>query len=379
MNDMRILNVITALGVGGAENMLIDVCRELKLRGHEQRVIYLRPPEDYVESFRNEGIEVNCIGEGKSFVSSVLEIRRQIKAFSPDVVHTHLPAADTIARMAALFHGKSQLFTTIHNADRWKESKKLSHRLLRAFNRFTVNCFSRVHLIACSNSVREYCIRLEKILPKKIETIENFVDFDTSAKRSEHLTKEDLGFQKDDFVVISIGRLTEQKRQIHILEATNKLIKQDVTNIGVIILGEGEERKNLQEYIDEHGLTDFIKLLGAKPNVYDYMDIADVCVFSSEYEGFSITLLEAMLNEVPIICTDIPSFRDIIEDGKNGVLYPFGNTEALTEKMRTAKAGEYDLTALAENAKRRISHNNRTEYVDKLLAAYSRAENHKTK
>ena len=91
-------------------------------------------------------------------------------------------------------------------------------------------------------------------------------------------------------------------------------------NTKLWILGEGSERKNFAKFILETGLTDSVKLLGFKSNPYNYLKQADLFISTSEIEGFSLAVAEAIILGLPIISTSTDGPKEILENGKYGML-----------------------------------------------------------
>lgn len=128
-------------------------------------------------------------------------------------------------------------------------------------------------------------------------------------------------------LLISAGRTIDQKSQWHLVRAFAEVIKR-VPTATLVILGDGSYRTKLQELIDACDLHDRIRLIGKHANVYQFMNVADVFVFSSRYEGMPNTMLEALSVGLPIITPDCPSGpREILapEVGVHDELtYPYG-------------------------------------------------------
>lgn len=371
---MRIVKIITGLGIGGAENMLTDISIELKKRGHEILVVYLLAKDWFVPQLTEQGITVILIDRKQHSIWSVIrQLRKIIRSFDADIVHTHLPYADTVGRSACLFDCRAKIFTTIHNMDRWKLSKRLRYRLLRLYNRLTVNLWRRNHLIAVSEATRQFCMSMEKIRPDKIVTLRNFVNTDLSKKHHRGVKRSELGYREEDFLLINVGRLTGQKSQIDILHAAWQLKQAGYRNIKFLIIGNGEEYENLMQYIRQHELQEMVRLEAEKWNVYDYFDISDMFLLTSVYEGFSIALQEALLNGLPVLASDIPANREAIVHGSTGLLYPMGDIDALCRYITDCKNGIFDIGTMARHIREESSFHTKETYADKLLGLYHKA------
>lgn len=137
-------------------------------------------------------------------------------------------------------------------------------------------------------------------------------------------------------VIVSVGRLTKQKRHDILIEAFN-LIKDEFPNYGIEIYGDGDEEQNLQNLIKALNLNERIILKGNHSPIDEKIKDASLFVLSSDYEGIPNALMEAMVLGLPCISTDCDGggAKFLIENGVNGLLVPKGDIYTLGEAMRT--------------------------------------------
>jgi len=135
-------------------------------------------------------------------------------------------------------------------------------------------------------------------------------------------------FKKDELKIINIGRLTDQKDQITLLKSFKKLIK--IRPAKLLIIGNGNERKKIKNFIIENNLDNFVKLMNYKKNAIDYLNISDVFVLSSKYEGLPNVLIECLYLKKYIISTNCDTGpKEILYNGKIGTLFQVGNDKQL--------------------------------------------------
>ncbi len=367
---MRLLHIITGLGPGGAENLLLDVAGELAARGVRQKVLFFFGEAELMPAFEKLGISAVRIDWQKGrFIRAVRRVRREILAFHPSAVHTHLPRADLAGRAACLTIPGLPCFTTIHNMDTWRRKKALRFRLLSLFDRLTINRVHRMRLIACAECCRRYVIEHTGIRPDKITTNTNCAAPKPQKKGAE-ITRRALGIPEDAPVLINVGRLCAQKCQMDIIDAARRLKDIGDSNARFLILGEGELRPDLERAIRTHGLSDMVRLIGFVPNVYDYFAISDAFLLTSAYEGSSIALLEAFLNRLPVIATDIASTREMLAGGASMLLVPLHDPQAIADTVLSIEKGETALDPLTGAAYAYAAALTPAAYVDKLLEIY---------
>ena len=147
-------------------------------------------------------------------------------------------------------------------------------------------------------------------------------------------SKEKINFKffKGNYLkIITIGRLVDQKDHFTMLKSINLLDKK---NVRLLIIGRGENREKLIEYIKQNKLNSKIKLIPFQKNPYKYLRLADIFLFSSKFEGLPNVLLEAQCLKKYIISSNCPTGpKEILLNGKAGDLVPIGDYKKLSDKI----------------------------------------------
>ena len=366
---MNILYAITALGVGGAENLLMDVCAAMAA-DHNITVVFFRNKRVYEAQMNALGIETIFVDYEKTgFAKSVNKIRKIIKQKNIEIVHTHLPLADTIGRTAALTVFGVQVFTTLHLEPR-PMGRALFSRLFILFNKVTVNLFRRASLIAISKTIKEMTMRSEGIRCEKIDILYNFIDTD-NPKKSLAGFSHDLPIE-NKYVMIIMARLTKIKGHAVLFAAMEKLVhNHGMDDLFLLILGEGEEMESLERAAEHMKIAGHIHFAGATPNVYDYLKLSDLFVLPSEIEGFSLAVLEAHFCKVPVLASNIPSTSEELREGLHGVLFEMNDAEDLARKIIAIRAGEYDLNTFVQKGYDFCASLTTAAHIKELTALYT--------
>lgn len=135
-------------------------------------------------------------------------------------------------------------------------------------------------------------------------------------------------------VALSVGRLTADKRQLELLENWKQFKSVDKNSWKLILVGNGELKEKLEDFIDENNLKSSVKILDPTTKLGDIYEQSSLFLFTSRYEGFGMVLLEAMSFGLPCIAYDIPSGpRDIIKSGVNGFLISDDDNDQYVKKM----------------------------------------------
>ncbi|MEN3001831.1 MAG: glycosyltransferase [Armatimonadota bacterium] len=150
-------------------------------------------------------------------------------------------------------------------------------------------------------------------------------------------------------IVLSVGRLSPQKDFATLIRAIAQVNRHMPCRL--IILGKGEQRAELERLVEQLGLQQRVWMPGFDPNPYRYMARATLFVLPSRWEGSPNALVEALACGIPVIATDSPGgAREILEDGRWGILTPVGNPEALAEAILQTLQRPVDREALRRRA-----------------------------
>lgn len=229
-----------------------------------------------------------------------------------------------------------------------------------------VQCYHRFDKILCvSGAVGQSFVR-KFGMQEKVETQYNPVDQSEILERSGEPIEEK--FRPDTVKLVTIGRLVGQKGYDRLVKIINQL-KEKYDNFECWILGEGDDRASLENYISQNDLKKYIKLLGFKKNPYPYLKQADLFVCSSRAEGFSTVATEAIILEKPIITTECAGMRELFGDSQCGIICP-NNQEALCKALEDVLGDRNMLERFKQEASQRASHfklEMRMKEVERLL------------
>ncbi len=331
---MRVLVIVKNLTGGGAERVATNLagCLEEYV---EKVVLAVLNGSDNTYGSTVETIDLN-MPEDKGILkfSWHLKVMKKIKAIKKKYGITHsisFMAEPDLANI--LSKGKDKTIVSVRN----NRSAVKQNILLYKKNKWVFNKADAI--VALSKKVGEDMADLYGVNKDVITCIYNPCYTDTIQKKiSEGVitTEENKLFRENrGRVVITAGRLTNQKGQWHLIRAFSHVVRT-IPEAKLIILGQGEKREYLQQLINDLNLGENVKLWGYKSNPYPYLAEADVFAFPSIYEGLGNILIECMACELPIISTDckfgpkelldpdadLNSYAEEIRHGKYGILVP---------------------------------------------------------
>lgn len=200
-------------------------------------------------------------------------------------------------------------------------------------------------------------------LKDKVEVFYNIIDKSELYKLGDEYKVFEKRF--DGIRLLTVGRLTEQKGQDLVPEIINMSLKDNL-NFRWYLIGDGEEKENLEKLIKKHNLEDRIILLGTKINPYPYFKECDIYVQPSRHEGYCITLAEAIAFNKPIVTTDFVGAMEQIIDGKTGLIVKFDKYE-LYSAIRKLSQDNVLVNSIIENLKISNHIHDYTETLKKIL------------
>ena len=269
------------------------------------------------------------------------KFRKLMKNEKPDIVHTHLFWPTLVARFS--LQKKIPLITTIHAFI--ATSGEYKHWYIRFLDKLSYNFRKSAIVVVAKGALEEYFSFLN-LKPYKAYALYTFVDverFDIAKTSAEKST--------GTFKLISVGALRLQKNYTFIINAM-ALIKDK--NIELDIYGTGDLREDFQNLIDSTGAR--VNLMGEVKNIEQIIPQYDLFVMSSTYEGFSLGVLEAMAMRMPLLLSDIASFKEQCED--NASYFSLADVrDAATQIVTLSNMAKNILLEKAEAGRKRVVKN----------------------
>ena len=239
--------------------------------------------------------------------------------------------------------GVKFIISTIHSDN---FGNKLRYLLLK------ITDFLNDLTVVVSQKIKDDLTKKRIIPDKKIMVIYNGVKEAENTISSEDIykIKKDLSIENNSPIILSIGRLHYVKGHIYLIRAVKILIDKN-PNLKLLIIGDGPERKNLENESVKLGLNNSILFLGEIRETVLYYKLADIFILPSINEGFGLSVVEAMSNKLLVIASSVGGIPEIIKDSVNGFLVEPGSPIKLAEVISdTISKDNLDKEKITENA-----------------------------
>lgn len=303
---LRVLHVITSLGVGGAERQLEYLVRDTR---HDVSVVALYSGGAVADQIVEGGLTVAILGmEGWHKVTAVVRLARHIRRRSPDVVHVHLLSAQLFGITAARLARVPVVVSTEHSLTDGSIEGRPKSRWLRLVYRVLERGTTRT--VAVSRRTAE---RLAEwgVAPRRVAVIENAVDFAASAfdGAARVSVRGEWGCPDQARVIGAVGRLVPDKRFETLLCAVAPILRSEDAHL--VIVGEGQQARTLAALASSLGVRERVHLPGIRPDIGRALSGFDVFVSASHSETFGMAIVESVANGLPTVFEQCPPLEGI--------------------------------------------------------------------
>lgn len=362
---MKILYVITGLGLGGAEKVTINLAEEMYRKGHQVKIAYLTGDaivKPLISDIELVSLELNSIS---NILNSLSIYRKLLMQFKPDVIHSHMVHANIFSRLNRLLYiSYPRLICSAHSNYEGGRLRMLAYRL--------THCLSDVTTNVSKNAVKQF--EELKAVPKGgMITVYNGIDlrkFSSNLSTRRNILQQ-LNIDESSKILLSVGRLTDPKDYPNLINAVS-ILKSRSLNFKLLIVGDGNLRKDIEQQIKKLNMVNNIILLGARNDIPELMNTADLFLLSSKYEGFGLVIAEAMACEKFVVATDCGGSSEIL--GNTGILVPIQNSQLLAKGIEKAfSLSQDEIMRNGKKARKRVETLfSLNSIVDKWLTIYAK-------
>ncbi len=346
MQKSRLVFIIHALNVGGAERIIVTLLNHVDRDKYEVHLILFQAIGAFMDEIKDDVIVHNL--NAPSAKKGLLSLIKKLHYLKPDTVFSgigfvnsllsaFIPLVNRLSNKNIHWVAReTNIVSIINNKERFSSINNWLYR----------HTYKNYNVIVCqSNVMRQDLLEQYQIPNEKMVIINNPVDIERVQKGS--LEELPRPFLKEKLNILAVGAMRTQKRFDLLLQAFALLQPNHYT---LTIVGTGVEESKIKALAHKLGIVSSVYFEGFQSNPYKYMQHADMMVLSSEYEGFPNVLLEANSCGLPIIAFDCKGgTTEIIKEGFNGQLVPCKDIQKLAQKIEQFSAENFDANGIKEH------------------------------
>ncbi|MBU1700062.1 MAG: glycosyltransferase [Candidatus Eisenbacteria bacterium] len=326
---MRVIHLIKATGIAGAEKHILDLLPGLRRNEIDARLWILEEPGNPMTLYEKAAAERRIPTRrftiyGDADISLYPRLSRRLHHAKPDILHTHLLHADLFGIPSARMAKVPKIVTTRHNIDAFRRRSPI-----RQINRYL---WQKVDAgISVSQAVARFSIE-EEGAPAEIQHVVLHGIEAPPLGEDRMGIRHELGLNDDQVVIGMVGRLTEQKGVRYGLQAFARVIP-GFTTVQLVVVGDGPLCGELKREAVSLGINDHVHFLGWREHAERTMRAFDIFLMPSLWEGFGIVLLEAMGRELPVVASRVDAIPEIVREGETGFLVAARNVKDLQQRL----------------------------------------------
>jgi len=352
-------------------------------QGHH--VVALCPDDEWSRPIKYKDIEVIHVpflwhDAKASLTSAFLRTFLVCRQKKFDVVHTHTLLPGIGGRIGARLAGVPCVVHTFHS---WPPHLYKSFAFKWAFHASEITAAHAAHAILFQNpdDLRSWS-KISAVPIHKATLVGNGIDFSAITKKvgvgaRERIRKE-FDISEEAFVIVNVARFEPQKGHMFLLNTLKHLISQVNRKIVVLLVGMGIDQKKVEAEVKRLDLQNAVIFTGHRQDVPDILAASDVSVMTSLYEGIPRALMESMALGTPVVATDVPGTRSLIQSGKTGLLVKYDDVPGFSDAIVKVLTNPTLAKQLGENG-RHLVQTEFNEYVvaDRVEEIYNHILNNK--
>ncbi|MEK9183289.1 MAG: glycosyltransferase family 4 protein [Patescibacteria group bacterium] len=369
-NKQKILYIVTQAEWGGAQKYVFDLATNLT---DEFDVTVAAGADgssrELLDKLVGAGIKNFTFKHLKRDINlwrdilAIFEIAKFLRQNHFDIIHLNSTKAGVIGTMAARLNKRRPKI--IYTAHGWAYLEPLPF-----YKRWLYLIMEKIaarlrdYTIILSEKEKQIALQNGTAKSKAVSVIPNGINFNNLHFFAKEESRQKLNLDQNKIIIGAIANLYKTKGLEYLMKAVAELKAQ------LIIIGEGPERKSLEEKIKQKNITDQVVLAGHLPEAAKFIPAFDIFVLSSIKEGFPHTLLEAMAAGLPIVATAVGAIPEILENQKTGLIVPPANTQALAGAITSLIKNPEFAQQLGMNAKEAIKKFGLVTTIEKTKMIY---------
>lgn len=387
---MRIAHVITRMILGGAQENTLLTCEDLIHRHGDDVLLVTGPPlgpeGSLLDRARARGVPVEIIDPLRRPINlwrdwqSYRQLKKILRRYRPDVVHTHSAKGGMLGRAAAWSLGVPAVVHTVHGAPFHPYQGRGARLFFQACERWATR---RCHaMVSVADAMTDLMVDARVAPREKFTTVYSGMEVEPflAAEQHRRRVRAELGYSDEHIVIGKIARLFKLKGHDDIIDAikgsgvfnlANKRLPTPLTNMRFLFVGDGIFRERLERRIAEEGLSDYFQFTGLVPpeRIPELISAMDIVVHASLREGLARVLPQALISGRPAVSYDVDGAREVVIDDETGFLVPPRDIEGLASALGRLAADPSMRKRFGDEGRRRFTDIFRHERMTEQLRA----------
>lgn len=341
---MRIAHIITRLIIGGAQENTVFTCEDLMRTYGDDVLLVTGPPlgpeGSLVDRARASGIPMEVVPQLRRAIHpwrdlvSYFRLKRVLRDFGPEVVHTHSAKGGFLGRAAARAAGVPAIIHGVHGAPFHPYQGALARGLFRACERWAAaRCDA---FVSVADAMTDLMVNAGVAPREKFTTVYSGMEVEPflHADRQREPARRQLGYRPEHVVVGKVARLFRLKGHEYLIQAARRVVEA-VPQVRFLLVGDGILTDKCLAQIRERGLEDYFQLTGLVPpsRIPELVAAMDVVVHTSLREGLARVLPQALIAGKPVVSYDVDGAREVVIPDETGFLLPPKSIDALADAI----------------------------------------------
>jgi len=365
VSKIKVIQVIPSMNVGGREKVVLDILENLNRDRFDLELVCLGDEGTMYDRFKATEVPIWFFRKKPGFKPGMfLDLYKFFKKHHYHIVHSHNPGAFIYSAVASCLAGTSVLINSEHGY-----GSEISWRKKNVESVLANRCYLT---LAVSNDLRNLLAARPFCDAGKVQTLYNGIDvvkYTSSTMR--YVVRSSLGISNRQILIGTVGRLAAVKDYKTLIRGF-EIFHRSFPESRLVIVGEGGEKEALTQLSNELALNDKILFTGERNDIPDLLSGMDIFVLSSVSEGISITLLESMAAQLPVVATAVGGNVEVVEDGLTGLLVPAQNPDKIAEALVSLCESESMSHSFGESGKKRVEKYFSIQHmIEKLEIIYS--------
>ncbi len=377
---MRRAHIITRLILGGAQENTVFTCEDLMRTYGDDVLLVTGPPlgpeGSLVDRARASGIPMEVVPQLRRAIHpwrdlvSYFRLKRVLRDFGPEVVHTHSAKGGFLGRAAARAAGVPAIIHGVHGAPFHPYQGALARGLFRACERWAAaRCDA---FVSVADAMTDLMVNAGVAPREKFTTVYSGMEVEPflHADRQREPSRRQLGYRPEHVVVGKVARLFRLKGHEYLIQAARRVVEA-VPQVRFLLVGDGILTDKCLGQIRERGLEDYFQLTGLVPpsRIPELVAAMDVVVHTSLREGLARVLPQGLIAGKPVVSYDVDGAREVVIPGQTGFLLPPKSIDALADAIIQLARDQQLRGRLGSEGRRRFTDVFRHEEMTRQLRA----------